>query len=82
MDTTFTSIKDKINRPIILNSNISNTKGIQLVVYSILLAFAIVVFISSSFNIIIGLSVLILAVLFYLLFINYGNNAGIPYALQ
>ena len=82
MDITFDSIKKKIDKPVILNSNVSDSKGVQLVVYSILLAFAIVLYVSSDFNIIIGISILILAVLFYILFINYGNNAAIPYALQ
>ncbi len=82
IDTNFTSIKEKLNQPVILKNNISNTHGIQLITLSLLLAFSIVVFISSNFNLIIGISVLVLTVLFYLLFMNYGNNAAIPYALQ
>ncbi len=79
---TFKDFQKKLSKPVVLGSNVSYTRTVQLVVFSLLLSFGFVLYISSNFNIIVGFSVLLLALLFYILLINYGNNAGIPYALQ
>ncbi len=61
----------------------SNTKRVQLIILSLFLSFAIVFFISSNFNFIIGVSIILLSILFYIILSSLGTtNNSIPYALQ
>ncbi len=59
-----------------------NTKQTQLIILSLFLSFAVVFFISSNFNFIVGISVIILATIFYIIFSSLGMDNSIPYALQ
>ena len=68
--------------PIVLQTQISSSHTTNILLFSLILAFAFCLFISSKFNIVIGIAILLLTLLIYILMMNLGNNMAIPYALQ